>query len=93
MTYELARRLKDAGYKGYLHFNGDGTVTYDLPELIEACGRIILMPCEQGWHTGFEGYPISHLAEDRPQSCGGTPEEAVAKLWLALNERKTNSYK
>lgn len=83
MTYELAKQLKDAGYKGYLHFEGDGTVTHDLSELIEACGDKI-----SGIEKSIEGnswfaypYPFSFPAHQ-----GSTPEEAVAKLWLELKK-------
>lgn len=55
-----------------------------LSELIEACGdRFFSLRNEEGWLAkGFKapGYSVALM--------GSTPEEAVAKLWLALNEKK-----
>jgi hypothetical protein len=103
MTYELAKQLKDAGFplkyrasgiflscnwRHTIHVFEDGSEYFDptLSELIEACG------------DGFAG-----LRRDKKTgvfSAGTwtdrvatknrfeTPEEAVTKLWLALNTSK-----
>lgn len=92
MNYELAKELKDAGFPenvaNYSVAGRHGLLFFPtLSELIEACGRIWVGPCELGWHSGFDGHPFSHLDEKRPQGCGATPEEAVARMWLALNKK------
>lgn len=84
MTYELLKQLHDAGFplSGYT----------GLSELIEACG--------DGFHLlravrEFEGGEDMWSATNLPDNAignhiarlGSTPEEAVAKLWLALNEK------
>jgi hypothetical protein len=101
MTYELAKQLKDAGFSNirmgdyFAHSMGSHSDTRDsescycnedhfptLSELIEAVDE------------------FSYLADRRYRgldwvACGGgseevtdkTPEEAVAKLWLALNKK------
>lgn len=103
MNYELAKQLKDAGYEqknsctvcphnllgnfpiylnDILHYCYEAEelcYTPTLSELIEACGD--------------EFFALSRLKEDwtvtkeRFYSNGSTPEEAVAKLWLALNKK------
>lgn len=68
-----------------------------LSELIEACGNIFLWKFEKEWCAGY------HDPEDNRgewDNCyidlsfvkgkigyGSTPEEAVARLWLALNKK------
>lgn len=97
MTYETAKKLKDAGFPQKKHLDirdylpeplEDGS--YDkndfvgvptLSELIEACGskgdRIALIQLFSGWQAS------GHL---RGIELGKTPEEAVAELWLKLND-------
>ena len=78
-----------------LNFNGmelSGTNVYcpSLQELIEACGQIVLWSYDDKWYAGkynedccsdcyFDDYPT-------PLEDGDTPEEAVAKLLLEINE-------
>jgi hypothetical protein len=96
MNYELAKQLKDAGYPqdaaqhavwkhpamtGYE--NEEWAATPTLSELIEACGNRFeaLRRCEDGVFcadTAIEGRLVT-------PGQGDTPEEAVARLWLALN--------
>lgn len=110
MNYELAKKLKDAGFhpKGFYEFicphgmtsnisdiKGECKYTMvplpTLEELIEACGEYFLalrfaQPYEESkldklWIAGS-----TH--EGRHVETGSTPSEAVANLWLALNEKK-----
>lgn len=90
MNYEVAKRLEDAGFEFKTHLVcGDGIDTEDsffehkptLSELIEACGEIHLWGPNQGSGWYADG------GENTKQH-GSTPEEAVANLWLALNEKK-----
>lgn len=96
MTYELAKELQEAGFvqKEPLMYppykSGDdtsqtpGVYIPTLSELIEACGgykgHFKLIHIDGGWcaakgRDDSEGYTINLP----------TPEEAVARLWLALN--------
>lgn len=113
MNYDLAKRLRDAGFPqtpGDMYVGDEiwdeGTQSeYETPhtlsrsawvkcptlsELIEACGNCINV---------IETYPINKwIAREGRESddeipdgfktgIGSTPEEAVANLWLALNEK------
>lgn len=97
MTYPLAKELKDAGfYQGlgsYIHIEGDILETVRLPmhpeyayiptlsELIEACEGEFLSLARFGstWQAfRHDSHEPTH---------GSTPEEAVARLWLALNKK------
>lgn len=98
MNYELAKELKDAG----LPQTGRGTWIDDkepkelpsmphwegavyvptLTELIEACGKPFqLIVMENGGATAM------HLVGPGIASSSGSAEEAVARLWLALNKQ------
>lgn len=95
MNYELAKELKDAGFKYK-------TITHDenkrklptLSELIEACGDG-LHSIRRGQWKGRGNWMASRDDVDEvgnsfpvePVGTGKTPEEAVAKLWLALNKK------
>ena len=84
MTYELAKQLKDAG------FPDSEYIIPALSDLIEACGDkfVKLEKVVSGWSArGTQGRykdPIS----DQMVWGGINPEEAVAKLWLALNKHE-----
>ncbi len=102
MNYELAKELKNAGFKvppihegfwfdeyGQRCGNVHGS-TYipTLEELIEACGEITL----QGEGTNGEWRArkvLNHGSTEETQELvvGSTPTEAVARLWLALNKK------
>jgi len=96
MNYELAKKLKDAGFKqegSGLLMNGNvyalgfseptGDMYYPtLSELIEACGESFYnLVKQQVWVA--RAY---NEIEDEYVGTGNTPEEAVAELWLALNK-------
>lgn len=115
MTYELAKKLKDAGFPqvikaDYYHegcdecfggnaelyekakdsgFDSNDISIPTLPELIEACGEKFFYLerldnlAYKGWvaHAIFTGTDEKVIAKN-----GSTPEEAVANLWLKLNQ-------
>ena len=102
MNYELAKQLRDNGFPqeqvevkdglpGYAqsiqngnHHLDEGGKVYEptLSELIEACGedfkKLFRYTLEN--EIWFECNDITTI-------CGSTPEEAVANLWLALNNK------
>lgn len=72
-----------------------------LAELIEACLKVKAYPQfqrigdefylthDEEWKTGFHFLDIdSQMYMGQPEACGNTPEEAVARLWLALNKKE-----
>jgi len=101
IDYELAKELKDAGYLqsacgGGIFLEEDGPKLQDqypseqsayvptLSELIEECGE------DFETLSRFEGKFYCYLPHKEAyaqQFEGDTPEEAVAKLWLALNKK------
>ncbi len=101
MNYKLAKKLKDAGFPQspknkevwtYQFENmdeetGECVRIPTLSELIEACGEgigtIWKSPVDHKWHacTMVES---NHLESDGYKY----PEEAVANLWLKLNEQE-----
>jgi hypothetical protein len=94
MNYELAKQLKEAGFKqhgdnqdGYAN---DGGYEPTLSELIEACGGILVWGCkDHNYYASKQFCPTEHKKlEDviEANTEGKTPEEAVAKLWLELNK-------
>lgn len=101
MNYELAKNLKDAGFPNSQNWYDDGNTMWGgiemeppaptLSELIEACGERFegLRRCEDpdivtnyiwGAYAYLEGRTDASF-----EASGKTSEEAVAKLWLALN--------
>lgn len=103
MNYELAKKLKDAGFTQF-GSNEDGYATTDagdmiyiphLHELIEACGNSFFSLSvslngdiwyafgDWEWQLGEE----PKQAKDMRLGHGSTPEEAVANLYLALNNK------
>ena len=99
MNYELAKQLKEAGFPGkdYVWMYQDGVTAQGLApsptlqELIDACGGFFfaISHWPEGW-TAEGGTVIQHgesnefTAQTQCKNCS-TAEEAVAKLWLALN--------
>lgn len=86
MDYNLAKQLKDRGFPQmdgrYLN-NGEVYVP-TLEELIEACGTEFGRFIRQE-HDSW----IASSETNKETGYGSTPTEAVAKLWLALNPKKT----
>ncbi len=119
MTYELCKKLKDAGFTqketgvfslaSVTHLSDGNLITGErcyqptLSELIEAChpdamDGFILQTSQDGkWEAGalyagyFDSWPSLKDKDGFVQFDlnikGATPEEAVAKLWLSLNNK------
>ena len=94
MDRDLARQLKEAGLdtngdeSAYQYFTIDGE-RYRAPtleELLEACGAYVyLLPLDDGWGAGKSSRPFDRRFRFDTKATGDTPQEAVARLWLALN--------
>lgn len=101
MNYELAKKLKEAGFPQKGIYEG---TTYNLSdikkvgvnigdvyiptlsELIEACGDDFEV-IWKGWgSTKWLAAPRTSYGDPEDYSEGCTPEEAVANLWLELNK-------
>lgn len=95
MNYELAKQLKDAEFplvevpldplvrgRWEVAHRIDGVDYFDptLAELIAACGDGFTKL--QNERPGFMAF-----GSDFSRNFGQVPEEAVAKLWLALNQK------
>jgi len=100
ISYKLAKKLKDAGFPQgeegiYISSSGivrdiaikamkeTGQAFYSptLSELIEACGVKLKLMGEKGdWYVS-----TYEMELENETIRGKTPEEAVAKLWLKLN--------
>lgn len=102
ISYDLAKKLKDAGYpirNDVNHFCpgcycSPSDILPTLSELIEACGdrfsSLGHFKEDNHWEaaTFFEGFKEGW--QDRlgeGVATGSTPEEAVANLWLKLNHK------
>ena len=91
MNYELAKQLKDAGFpKTFYLYDETQEIGNEptLSELIEACGDKLenLTQSYKGkWCCNYYYEEDENFGSD---SDGSTPEIAVARLWLALNEKK-----
>lgn len=89
MNDELAKKLKDAGFP---HIGETTTYFPTLEELIEAC-RVGLYSLEQfcdkkGWLAKpFPDYADELGLDSGLEVEGKTPTEAVANLWLKLNNK------
>lgn len=90
MNYELAKKLKEAGYltKNPLHTENMDRLPYPtLEELISACGDKFegLLHFNGKYQTNRPSLEHGHRREDWYWYT--TPEEAVATLWLELNKK------
>ena len=99
MNYELAKRLKEAGYpflqgemwncspERFKELLIDHSPS--LSQLIEACGGILLWGCkDHGYYASKQFCPTENKTLEsviEADASGSAPEEAVANLWLALN--------
>lgn len=89
MTYELAKELKDAGFPqrgGEIgtrdrETGSESVYAPTLSELIEACGNRLTVL--ENWGEGWTAYE-EQLDLIGKEAKGKTPEEAVAKLYIAL---------
>ena len=90
MNEELIEQLKAAGF---VKKEPNGTFSFDfnyvptLSELIEACANnsFELLLQDGKWSAILDPELIG-VDDDLPEGVGKTPEEAVAKLWLALHK-------
>ena len=93
MNYELCKQLKDAGFpqkdrpfcvstEMEIDEKGEQVRCYmpSLSELIEACGK------EFDYLRDWSEYWLA-VSGGGLEGQGSTPEEAVTKLWLALNKK------
>lgn len=90
MTYETAKRLKDAGFpqgnfSTVMREHDVAALSPTLSELIRACG----MDIEELKHdtTGFKLIKSWAAFGKDSRGDGNTPEEAVSNLYLALNKK------
>lgn len=94
MNYELAKKLKDAGFPFKEHdddhineINGGLGYYATLSELIEACGdNFATLIHDKNKRKNSKWYWWSFPYEGIGAR-GLTPEEAVAKMWLKLNKK------
>jgi hypothetical protein len=101
MTYELAKELKDAGFwrpnfPKISPLNGSRLTDEQmivaiqmttLSELIEACGnKFSMLTKRKDCWAARSMYQDRHTNIRHGLEEGKTPEEAVAKLWLALQK-------
>jgi len=99
MTFELATQLEEAGFGCTAHCQYQmfdhpelGPVFRHVPtlsELIEACGDNFYELRKRGFGVPPEETWVSQtsygMVKEPEITCGKTPAEAVARLWLALN--------
>jgi hypothetical protein len=96
MKYELAKEIRDAGFPqigngksvspvdALVMRRGDRVYAPTLSELIAACG----IPFKLEGNTDVASDAAIWVAQsDNTLRNGMTPEEAVARLWLALRTR------
>lgn len=83
MNYELAKELRLNGFpnSGFWKLESLNPKHPTLSELIEACGEDFydLVRFSDRWQARSPMLGNSNIGE--------TPEEAVARLWLALNKK------
>jgi len=91
MNYDLAKELKDAGFPQ--GGNGSWTGSKDklvwlsrdlvyvptFSELFDVCGRELFVSCGKD-----DCVAIHYVNGVKYQGLGATPEEAAARLWLAM---------
>lgn len=93
MNYELAKQLKDAGFPlprmgGWIREEGQEPIAApNLSELIAACGDRLMSVNKHPWKGNWYATGMATGWFKVPQEFGDSPEEAVARLWLALNNK------
>ena len=104
MTYETAKKLKDAGYNfRYLTHKEKDPIGFplgwswyipNLSELIEACQikdkefSLAYFFGRNKWIWQADNQPLSESDKEIFCAVADTPEEAVSNLFLRLNEKK-----
>jgi hypothetical protein len=86
MTYELAKKLKDAGFPEKYTKDCKCLPVLSLSNLIEACGERFF---ELHYHErdGWSAQSNIFTGFDTLEKGGySSPEEAVANLWLSLQK-------
>jgi len=104
MNYELAKQLKDAGFSQtrcdysrvhsapgrHLDGSSECAMNPTLSELIEACGdgfeRLVRISAAKDW--GAIVWQAQGGRQDYEVAQSATPEEGLAKLWLALHDQR-----
>lgn len=84
--YDVSGSYFENGCSEYNHEVAakDGVKVPTLSELIEACGE--MLDALANYHNGF--WCARHPDQKFNSPLGRSPEEAVARLWLALNAKK-----
>ena len=106
MDYKLAKELKDAGFPQgdctceATESNPEAVCKEmrsgmrcnppTLSELIEACGESFLKLVKIQLTEGEGVSYFESVSTYKEKGFGSTPEEAVARLWLALNKNNGN---
>lgn len=92
MNYELAKKLKDAGFPIPIHgqvMESEKETYYPtLEELIEECGNHFISLEKFGHKFKANAYIENDRIGDQLHVNGETPSEAVANLYLALHAPK-----
>lgn len=88
MNYELAKKLKEAGFS--FHHPDSKWSEYIFPtlsELIEACGDNFKDLVRVSTFDEIQWGATSWFFQPKIETFGKTSEEAVAKLWLLLKKK------
>lgn len=92
ISYELAKKLREAGFPNLQSRNDDVLLDYaesiTLEELIDACGDKFSYLSKK--HGGWQANSIFIVKDNvagQEEWIGKTSLEAVANLWLALNKK------
>lgn len=90
IDYELAKKLKEAGWKGNIGLFSKDIELPTLSELIEAC-MDFYFPCHFNMGGMNTWWAVMRNETNNkaivPVQTGSTPEEAVANLWLELKKK------
>lgn len=86
MNYELALKLKEAGFP-YSWCPGNYSCVPSLEELIEACGGKMFR-LNNAEYMGIGWTARNEKIEGEKMLDFPTPTEAVANLWLEINKKK-----
>ena len=97
MEYKLAKQLKEAGFPQKKYLGGLHVMENGICPKIRTASSVympvlsdLIMACGNGFkhlHRGVGGKEWSARGEIETISYGKTPEEAVARLYIKLNEK------